>query len=405
MKKVLCALILTVCLAAPGFSQMRMNGWGRAVWVPLFYDYKNDELRSTVQASYGDQPDFEFAFSASSTNIGVDVGVIVNAVQFNQIGNAKVWWKPGPDFKLHIGLGRVSTLRGKVDSSTGGYAYARGRITQLTEPNGKNEPIVMISDGDGIFSRFNLSKMGVILEITPRFAPGLFIGAALAPEYTLNSGLKAEDVYKGIHAAIGYEINDFCHLRFGYIGGGSTDPAGKVGNAAQNWDFSYDRRLEAAFALSMIPGLLVDIGVKLSREEHPGILEQPGFSLENPLYIALGIMYTGIDKFKLGFAIDGHFAGNAKVSKGDRVTSAPQVAFNIYPSYSFDFCDVGADFSYGMQLGDEEGLNDKKALGFGLYGQKNYGHGNFRIGFYANAPMNESQEWGMSIPAWITYSF
>jgi hypothetical protein len=44
-------------------------------------------------------------------------------------------------------------------------------------------------------------------------------------------------------------------------------------------------------------------------------------------------------------------------------------------------------------------------LGFGLYGQKQYGHGNIRLSVYANAPMNEGQKWGMSIPIWITYSF
>jgi len=389
----------------PAFSQMRMNGWGRAVWIPLFYDYKNEEWRSTVQSSYGDQPDFEFMFSASSTNIGVDVGVIVNAVSFNQIGNAKVWWRPSPDFKLHVGLGRVSTMRGKVEGSTGGYSYARGRVTGLTVPSGKDEPIVMINDGDGIFSRFNLSKMGAILEITPQFVPGLFVGAAFAPEFTLNSGLKAEDVYGGLHAVIGYEIKDIGLVRLGYVGGGSTDPAGKTGNAAQNWDFSYDRRIEAAFMFTMIPDLVADIGFKISREEHPGILEQPGFSLENPLYIALGVMYSGIENLKIGFAIDGHFAGTAKTSEGGRVTSAPQIAFNIYPSYNIDFCDIGMDFTFGAQFGDEKGVNDKKMLGMGVYGQKHYGHGNVRVGVYANAPMNEGQGWGMSIPVWITYSF
>jgi len=155
----------------------------------------------------------------------------------------------------------------------------------------------------------------------------------------------------------------------------------------------------------MIPGLLADIGFKISREEHPGILEQPGFSLENPIYIALGVMYSGIENLRIGFAMDGHFAGSAKTSEGGRVTSAPQIAFNIYPSYNTGFCDLGIDFTFGAQFGDEKGVNDKKMLGFGVYGQKQYGHGNVRMGVYANAPMNEGQNWGMSIPVWITYSF
>jgi len=409
MKRALGVVVLIFCLATPAFSQLRTNGWGRAVWVPFYLD-QNGDKRSTVQSSYGDEPDIEFMFSAASTNIGIDVGVIVQAQQFNQIGNAKIWWSPSSLFKLHVGLGRVTTLRGKVEGSTGAYSYARGRVTGITAPSGKDEPILLINDGDGIFSRFNLSKMGAILEITP--IDGLFIGAALAPEFTLNSGLLAEDVYKGVHAAIGYEIPNIGHIRVGWIGGGSeTDPSGKVGNAAQNWDFSYDRRVEAAFALTAIPGLLVDIGFKYSLEKHPGVLDQPGFSLENPLYVALGVKYTGIDRLTLGFAADGHFLGTND-AKDDphpnntpHVTPAPQFAFNIYPSYDIDFCEIGADFTYGMQFGDEEGVNDKKMLGFGVYGQKQYGHGNIRMSVYANAPMNEGQKWGLSVPVWITYSF
>jgi hypothetical protein len=414
MKKTLIVSILAICLASPVFSQLRMNGWGRAVWIPVFYD-QNEDWRSTVQSSYGDEPDIEFMFSASSPNIGIDVGVLVQAQQFNQIGNAKIWWRPNNLFRLHVGLGRVTTLRGKVEGSTGAYSYARGRVTGITVPSGKDEPILQVSDGDGIFSRFNLSKMGAILEITP--IEGLFIGAALAPEFTLNAGLLAEDVYKGIHAAAGYEIKNIGHARVGFIGGGSeTDPSGKVGNAAQNWDFSYDRRVEAAFALTMVPNLLADIGFKYSLERHPGVLDQPGFSLENPLYIAFGVKYTGIDSLTLGFAMDGHFAGTNEAADDPHpnntphVTSAPQIAFNIYPTYNIELgplgaCDIGADFTYGVQFGDEEGVNNRQMLGFGVHGQKQYGHGNIRIGIYANAPMNEGQNWGMSVPVWITYSF
>jgi hypothetical protein len=406
MKKTLTVLVLLGMLAAPAFAQMRMNGWGRAVWVPVFTD-QEEKVRSTVQSSYGDQPDLEFMFTASSTNFGVDVGVMVQAQQFNQAANAKVWWKPNNFFKLHVGLGRLTTLRGKVEASTGGYAYARGRITGLTLPSGKDEPILQVNDGDGIFSRFNLTKMGAILEITPM--PGLFVGAAFAPEFTLNSGLLAEDVYKGLHVAAGYDIPGIGLVRLGYVGGGADGSGGKTGNAGQNWDFSWDRRLEAAFALTALEGFLIDMGVKYSFEGHPGALDQPGFSLENPLYAALGVMYSGIDKVKIGFALDGHFAGTSRISDGDNVTSAPQIAFNIYPSYDIGFCTLGADFTWGGQFGQADGVNNKQMLGFGVYAHKPYGHGNVRIGVYANAPMNdnsiEKEKFGLSVPLWLTYSF
>jgi len=408
MKKGLFVLLIVLCLAAPAFSQLRMNGWGRVVWVPLFLAQDGD-LKSTMQSPWGDRPDLEFMFSASSTNIGVDLGVMVAPNEFYQIGNAKVWWRPNEHFKIHLGSGRVPTLRGKVMASTGAYVYAWGRLSGLFPNGGKNAPVLMIGDGDGIFSRFNLTDQGAILEFTPKFIPaleGLYIGAAAAPQWTKDGGILAKTVYKGIHAVIGYEIKDFGHLRLGFIGGNEEN--GETANASKNWDFSYDRRIEAAFALTALPGLLVDLGVKYSLHKHPGILAQPGFSLENPLYVALGIMYTGVERLALGFAIDGHFAGTATLDssyENNPVVSAPQIAFNIYPTYSFDFCDVGADLSYGMQFGKEKGMNDKKMAGFGIHAQKQYGHGNFRLGVYANVPLNEDEKWGFSVPMWITYSF
>jgi hypothetical protein len=401
-------VVLIICSAMPVFSQMRMNGWGRVVWVPLFTAQDGD-AKSTMQSPWGDRPDLEFMFSASSTNIGVDLGVMVAPNEFYQIGNAKVWWRPNEHFKLHLGSGRVPTLRGKVAASTGAYVYAWGRLSGFFPNGGKNAPVLMIGDGDGIFSRFNLTDQGAILEFTPKFIPaleGLYVGAAVAPQWTKDGGILAETVYQGIHAVIGYEVKDIGHFRFGFIGGNEIN--GETANASKNWDFSYDRRIEAAFALSLVPNFLVDLGFKYSLHEHPGILAQPGFSLENPLYLALGLMYTGVDRLSVGFAIDGHFAGDKTLKtsyESNPVVSAPQIAFNIYPTYDLGFCDVGMDLSFGMQFGDEKGINDKKSLGFGAHIQKRYGHGNIRLGIYGTAPLDEDQKWGMSIPVWITYSF
>jgi hypothetical protein len=408
MKKALSVLVLVFCLASPAFSQIRMGGWGRIVWLPVFIDQEG-EPRSVLQSPWGEEPGFEFMLTAASTNIGVDVGILVEKGllekgQFNQIANAKVWWSPNRYFKLHLGAGRAAALRGKFYSSSGAYSYARGRHTGITSQAGDNEPIVKIDDGDGIFSRFNVSRLGVITEITPM--PGLYVGAAIMPEYKGNKGNTAEDVYKGVHAAVGYEIRGIGHARVGYVGGGAGD--GTIANPSRNNDFSLDKRLEAAFALTALPGgFFADIGMKYSLEKHPGtIIERTGFCLENPLYIAMGIMYSGIPSLKIGLAVDGHFAGTAiKGVDHGTITSAPQIAFNIYPAYDLGFCEIGGDLTYGAQFGDVKGENDKQVLGFGGYVQKNYSSGNFRVGVYANAPMDDGQKWGMTLPVWITYSF
>ena len=404
MKKLIIALSIIFIWLTPVYPQVRIGGWGRIVWQPLFIG-QDGEPRSVLQAPWGEEPGFEFMMNAATANIGVDVGILVEKGlvekgQFNQIANAKVWWSPNRYFKLHLGSGRVSPLRGKFYSSTGGYAYARGRHTGLTTQAADNEPVVKIDDGDGIFSRFNVSRMGAIAEITP--IPGLFIGTAVMPEWKGNQGNLAEDVYKGIHAAAGYEIRGVGHARVGYVGGGAGD--GTVANPSRNNDFSLDRRLEAAMSLNSLPGgFFADMGLKYSLEKRPGtITERTGFCLENPLYAAMGITYAGVPNLSIGLALDGHFAGTADIS-------APQIAFNIYPTYNLGFMEVGGDFTFGAQFGDRLGVNDKKMLGFGVYGQKSYGNGNFRAGIYANAPMNKEankdERWGLAIPVWITYSF
>jgi hypothetical protein len=230
--------------------------------------------------------------------------------------------------------------------------------------------------------------------------PGLYIGAAVMPEFKSNRGNLAEDVYRGVHAAIGYEFKGIGLARVGYIGGGAGSD-GTVANPSRNSDFSLDKRIEAAFALYAAPNILADIGIKYSLEKRPGTLERTGFSLENPLYAAMGLEYTGIPDLFIGFCIDGHFGGTADIS-------APQIAFNVFPVYSVGILggiQLGADFAFGVQLGDQEGVNNKKNMGFGVYGQKSYGGSSFRAGIYANAPMNDGEKWGMSIPLWITYSF
>jgi hypothetical protein len=96
MKKTVLLALLCVVVATSGFAQLRMNGWGRAVWVPFYIDQSNDP-KTTTQSSYGSEPDLEFMFSASAPNVGVDVGMLVipgNPGQFSQVANAKVWWKP-----------------------------------------------------------------------------------------------------------------------------------------------------------------------------------------------------------------------------------------------------------------------------------------------------------------------
>jgi hypothetical protein len=410
MKKFFVLFLLACCVTLSAFSQVRWNGWGKVVWVPLYVD-QTEKAKSVTQAANGSLPAFEFYMSAASDNIGVDVGVGIGQITMPpstgisdlglvQIANAKAWWKANNYFKLHVGVGRVATLRGKIESSSGMYAYTIGRLTGIT-PKIFEKPVVLIDDGDGIFSRFNLSNSpsspnwGAIFEITP--IRGLFVGAAVAPG--TGSGRLAESVYRNAHIAAGYEINNIGHVRVGYIGGEpkAPDDAGK-GRAGANWDFSYDARLEAAFALTAVPGLLADFGFKYSLEERPGILAQPGFALENPLYMALGVVYTGIEKITIGFAMDGHFAGKADIS-------APQIAFNIYPSYNLGFMTVGADITYGMQFGDIESVNDNKMFGFDVYAHKQYGHGSIRGGFALNAPMNKGEKLGVSFPIWIVYSF
>jgi hypothetical protein len=220
MKKQIILCVLCVLLVAPAFSQVRMNGWGRIVWVPVAETAKKTQS-SIVQSSYGAAPDIEFMFAASSAHIGVDLGAtILDASDFEQIANAKVWWKPNNYFKLNLGMGRVQTLRGMVGSNPD-YAYCWGRLVK--SDNGSTFPVCQIYDGDGIFSRINLRGWGSIVEITP--IPGLYLFGAVTPSNpgpsspVENTSWSAKKMFAGGQYCIGYEIPNVGLVRAGYMGG------------------------------------------------------------------------------------------------------------------------------------------------------------------------------------------
>jgi len=413
MKRLLCIFVLICVFAVPVFSQVAISGWGRIVWLPVLMGQEVDDdgnqlIRTVVQAPWADDAGFDFLLRGvvPGGQIGANVDLLIYRGNDDlgvvaQAANMNAWWAPNRSFKLHLGNTRVHTLRGRVGSSSGTYSYARGRSTGHSAMNTAilNDPAVMIEGGDGIFSRFNMQRHGALMEVTA--IPNMYIGAAVQPEFWFGRGYTAKEVYKGIHFAAGYDIRDVGMVRAAFIGGGFGNDQ-RYANAAWNYDFSYDKRLEAALALTNISGILMDMGLKYSLEENPGNLDRPGFMLDNPLYLAFALNYTKIANTFIGFAIDGHFLGKAE-------RSAPQVAFTVFPHYELNILGglrVGGDFTFGMQFGDIESINDRKTLGFGIYGQKTYSGGNsFRAGVYASAPMNDDEKWGLTVPIWITYSF
>ena len=391
LKMMMCAAVLLFFTAAPVFSQMTLGGWGRMVFVPVFIDVDGD-VRSVVHAPWSEEGAMEFSISGVSINIGLDFNMVVMRDRVDQIGLAHVWWRPNPFLRMSIGMGRAAQLRG-MEATSGSLPYSRGRLTRHTN---MTDPFVRIDDGDGIFSRFNLERMGALFEITPM--PGLFIGLAFAPDFNNDRGSLFVDTMQGVHAAVGYNLPGIGLFRVGYIGPGQG-AAGNIANAGNNPDFSLDQRIEAAFRLNMMPNFAIDVGFKWSLEQNPGTLSVAGFSLQNPLYAAFVVRYTGVRDLTITLAAEGHFLGNAD-------TSAPQIAFNLFPMYNLRAnLYVGADISFGMQLGDQAGVNDRQVLGFGGFIHRSYSNGNVRAGVFANAPMNDGQQWGMSVPIWITYFF
>jgi hypothetical protein len=156
---------------------------------------------------------------------------------------AGVWIKPIDQFRLTLGRFQQDDLRGAVGDHNG-WALA-------AQP----------ADGeDNIFSRFT-GNIGALVDVYPVEGLGLhlLIPGLETTSYAAGTqaGRKAYEIYERFQLALSYKVGGIGLARIQYLN-----------STADHWnnrdgDFATGRRVEAAFKVTSIEGLTIDIGVKI----------------------------------------------------------------------------------------------------------------------------------------------
>jgi len=460
------ALVTGVVFAADGVN---INAWGRGVFAPLIvkfpgetYDGKKwkTQQEANFKGKMVDKAADAFVGTGATwggNNVRVDfrivgnseyVGFGLNATAENNklAGNddaAYIWAKPFSNdvLKIKIGLLVEDTLRGKIGTANNTFdnyvlpgAFDEDHIFNRF---GSGEDWNSTNTGEGI----NANQPAFLLSSSP--IDGLFIGimvgggnagADLWPSWGTSSAVKAFSAYNFMQVGAGYVIPNIGHVRAQYIGGyagtytdekifdikklGGDPVAGKAA------------RIEAAFALTAVDGLLVDLGGKFWLPVDFEYKDKAKREKNNANGVEVGLGATfRKEALSIGFRFDGTGFGayTKRAWQKDEHTNGAKLDFRLNPAYDLEPCTVGLSLGFktdtpatdakGKEVKSTNLKNKQVAflptmqLGFGAYAQKGLGKGSIKAGLtFTTAPIydghakqNESPYF--SIPIILEYAF
>jgi hypothetical protein len=263
--------------------------------------------------------------------------------------NLYIWAKPFGDLlQVNVGSFNWEALRGP--GTDGDFD------TWINGPG---------ANGDAVFQRVQ-PRGGVLFLSKPIEALSIYISLdpgymTFSKNYPL-SGPEANEVYRKITAGFGYDIAGIGLARAQYIGDTSdvTWGGGFTGNldmdelSKGNWVVTYAPtvltinapRIEAAFKLTAVEGLTVDLGGKifLPVEEDIGwdVTFQKNFELN-----AAGNFKAG--DFGVQFGVYTSFGGSVVTDQTgvDRMNFAPTFRLTLGPNFYL----AGLDATLGVELG------------------------------------------------------
>jgi hypothetical protein len=393
MKKLLALSIVLSLVAGIAVAQVpdgfKIGGWNRMVFIPIhsvFTDGEDTALATSgvpwtrISVDLSDNYDFvgwRFHIIADAglnfSNLGVTGqdkdGKAVTSAPIGYIGDfANLWIKPFKSDILKINIGKFNedVFRGKfgTDGNMDGYTASPNR------------------NPDQIFNRFQ-GNGGMLLTSSP--IEGFTIGLLANPGFDIlgldaqgNDSIKdtwnsaqAEDVWKKVQIGAGYNITGIGLARAQYIGAiGTTNP-----------------RLEAAFNLTAVENLSVDIGAKIPfavTEDDATLGDDTKF--QDPFQVNLGASYK-LGDLSLGTVIYTTFAGG-KTPDGGKITGDGfKFEIRVIPSYYLAVADATAAVEIGFGTtanhitnGDEDKDTASSKFGAGLFLEKKVGKGMVKTG-------------------------
>jgi hypothetical protein len=338
--------------------------------------------------------------------------------------NAYLWVKPF-DF-LTIGAGGFSGaadfgIRGKI-GNFGGFAQA----------------VHATADEDAIFTRFKSSNGGII-ALTP--IDGLTIGVvfnnSVNGENFSSKGPGSygtqpfDDSFKLLQIGAGYQIGTIGLVRAQFIGGTNSHkwPAGTPEDPewtleSAKWWGRYNR-IEAAFALTAIDGLTLDIGGKipLAYKETIGTsipvsqnvnLNGQEATFQAPFQVSAGVNFAAGD-LSIGGRVDTTLLGSAKLTYGTTdIKYSEGIVLDALVEPAFDLGafvvggDIGFKFTGDSKITatgyDDITLDGGIAFDLGAWVGLNFSNGLFRAGVASHLPVDK-KALVFSIPLVLEYFF
>ena len=382
MKKLVVISVLFILAAGAVFAQMApglwMNAWGRAAFVPLWYntpeavygkpkDGSEGNFKNGVGVTWdpNNQPRVDFRIHGANDFLGFTIHV--NSEYIAGTGNgdngAQIWIKPfgNEDLKLTAANQFIDdTLRGKVSADTGFENFVLGK-SMMNFSNGR-EPL----NQDVIFNRFaggrgsvaaanasNTSTHISLESVLPNVfflssSPirGMFAGLMLQGQFP-QTDLK--ESWRQVHVGAGYEIPGVGHARAQYIGGFM----GKEKAVTDMFRLTEPSKFELAFAYTALRSVLIDAGVKIWMP----VIRYNDTASYRGIDIGIGAAYrsgpfniTGmLEALYLG-AYTGSFVHTATDSSG---ANGAHLTFNLIPSYELDFGAVGLSLILQTKTADK----------------------------------------------------
>jgi hypothetical protein len=374
MKKLLALSVVLSLVAGALVAQVpdgfKIGGWNRMTFIPIHSVFTDGE--DTAEATSGvpwtrisvDLSD-NYDFVGWHFHIIADTGL--NFTDFSTpkvagyVGDfANLWIKPFKSDILKINIGKFNedVFRGKfgTDGNMDGYTASPVR------------------SADQIFNRFQ-GNGGMLLTSSP--IEGLTIGLLANSGFKMTgttsdtwNNAQAEDVWKKVQVGAGYNIAGIGLARAQYIGAiGTTNP-----------------RLEAAFNLTAVENLSVDIGAKIPfavKEDDAAGVE---VNYQDPFQVNLGASYK-LGDLSLGTVIYTTFAGGETPDGGKITGDGFKFEIRVIPSYYLAVADATAAVEIGFGAtansitnGDEDKDSASSKFGAGLFLEKKVGKGLVKTG-------------------------
>jgi hypothetical protein len=259
MKKAIFIIAALVVFTSFTFAQASVGAWGRAIWTPIAGGGGEDmDSLMTEHASWGWSPRVGMTISGSSDNVGFQADFNVDAGNGGTVGvgdNAKIWVKPIDMLTIQAGVFYDDTLRGNA---------CFGAWDWLRYANAYGIAALGMAGEDAIFDRIGINGNANI-EIALAPIEGVYI--FWSTNKIKGTEMEIMEALAASQFGAGYTIEGIGQIRAQYVG-------------EQKYSSADSGYINAAFKLTMVEGLLIDLGIRYWMETG----EQTGRMMKIALY-------------------------------------------------------------------------------------------------------------------------